>query len=650
MESRKRFLLNRKGQLKQTGNPLTCQLSRMNKSGQVTIFVIIAIVIVIGIVLFFVLKGGIDRGGISQELMPVYGYYDSCIQTELEKALSIAGSQGGRIDIGNYESGSEFAPFSNQLNFLGVPVGYWYYVSGNGVVKENVPDIDEIEKDLENYLLEKIGECDFSVLEEEGFVVDLGDIKEVDVRIDNVQVRVRVESDLIVSKGEESAVRREQEIVINSKFREYYDLAVDIYNKEKKDGFLEDYGVDVLRNYAPVDGTEIQCSPKIWKTREIVDELKNGLEDNIRKIKLDGSYYDLNRKEDRYFVVNLEEKVNENVQFVYSKNWPTKIEIQGDGVEQELIIAEAVGNQEGLGILGFCYVPYHYIYDISFPVLIQVFDNENIFQFPVAVIIDNNVAREIEFNEDYLVFEEEFDLCEFKEQEIEANVFDVNLNRVDGVVSYECFTQRCNLGETENGVLRASVPQCVNGFLNVRAEGFAEKKQIFSSNSETSADIVLDREHEVDVELNLGGLAVSENALITFTKDSKSVTALLPELRSVKLSEGEYEIRVYVYDDSNIVLPGSTKTQCTKVPESGLFGIFGATREECFDISIPETRIENALIGGGTGNDFFLESELIKGKVIIDATALPRPSNLQELQNNFAAFEAGKVNVRFENV
>src|SRR3989344_6498740 len=181
MESRKRFLLNRKGQLKQTGNPLTCQLSRMNKSGQVTIFVIIAIVIVIGIVLFFVLKGGIDRGGISQELMPVYGYYDSCIQTELEKALSIAGSQGGRIDIGNYESGSEFAPFSNQLNFLGIPVGYWYYVSGNGVVKENVPDIDEIEKDLENYLLEKIGECDFSVLEEEGFVVDLGDIKEVDV-------------------------------------------------------------------------------------------------------------------------------------------------------------------------------------------------------------------------------------------------------------------------------------------------------------------------------------------------------------------------------------------------------------------------------------------------------------------------------------
>ena len=620
-----------------------------NKIGQMTIFVIVAIVIVVGIVLFFLFRGGIERGGISQELAPVFDYYSSCIKTELENALSIAGSQGGRVNIAEYIPGSEYAPFSNQLNFLGVPVEYWYYISGNGVIKENVPGIGEIEKDLENYLSERLNECDFSILEEQGFIVENKDVREVNVRIDDNQVRMIVKSDLSVSKEEDSAVRREHEVVVDNKFGEYYNLAIEIYNKEKKDAFLENYGVDVLRNYAPVDGTEIQCSPKIWKTLEVVDELKNGLEANIRKIKLDGSYYDLNRKEDKYFVVNLEKNVEQNVQFVYSKNWPTKLEIQGEGVEQELMIAEAVGNQEGLGVMGFCYVPYHFIYDVSFPVLIQIFDNENIFQFPVAVIIDNNVPRQAEFNENYLLREDDFELCEFRDQNIDVNVFDVNLNRVDGIVSYECFEQRCNLGETENGALKTEVPQCLNGFLNVRAEGFADRKQIFSSNTEIVADIVLDREHEVSVELNLGGLSVSENAIITFTKDEKSVTALLPEIKSVKLSEGEYEIRVYAYDDSNIILPETSKRECTKVLESGLFGIFGATREECFDISIPETRIENALIGGGKGNDFFLESEVSKGKVIVDATALPRPSNLQELQNNFAAFEAGKVSVRFEN-
>ena len=121
-------------------------------------------------------------------------------------------------------------------------------------------------------------------------------------------------------------------------------------------------------------------------------------------------------------------------------------------------------------------MPYHFVYDVSFPALIQIYDEDELFQFPVAIIIDNNVPREAVFSELSLE-EEDFDLCQYPTQAVDVNLFDVNLDRADGDVSYECFNQKCRLGETRNGRIVGSVPACVNGFLHVRAEGFADKKQ-----------------------------------------------------------------------------------------------------------------------------------------------------------------------------
>ena len=41
--------------------------------------------------------------------------------------------------IPEYEAGSEYMPFSSQLDFLGNPIPYWYYVSGNNIQREQVP-------------------------------------------------------------------------------------------------------------------------------------------------------------------------------------------------------------------------------------------------------------------------------------------------------------------------------------------------------------------------------------------------------------------------------------------------------------------------------------------------------------------------------
>ena len=622
-----------------------------NKKGLVTIFVIIGIVIVAAAVGVFIFRGNIRlTEEVPGSLKPVYDYYLGCVENQVFKAVSIAETQGGKIYVEDYYPGSEYAPFSSHLNFLGFPVPYWYYISANGVIKEQVPSMNDIESEVERYLMENIGDCDFDYYREQGYSVNPGEAEKIDIKIGGSRINVVVGSDFAASKNNESFVKREHNLAVQSRLGKYYNTALEIYDKQKTGAFLENYSVDVLRFYAPVDGVEITCSPKIWKTREVVDNLQNGLEANIGALRMSGvSSFDDPKK--KYFEIDY--NADESVRMIYSKNWPTKIEINGDGVDQELMVAEPVGTQQGLGIMGFCYVPYHFVYDLSYPVLIQIYDDENpdeVFQFPVVVIIDKNVPRQAVLPEgiDYLINDEdEFDLCAYNTQDVLISVYDSDYNKInDAFVNYECFDQRCSLGKTLNGRLVGKAPGCVNGYLHVRAENYSEKKQLFSTNKENLAEIFLDKEYGIQVEVLVDGRKISnQNAVVSFVgiNHSDSATAVLPELNNISLSEGKYDVKVYVYSNSSLVIPGITKTQCTQVPSSGIAGLFGGTREKCFNIEIPETNIDYALTGGGNTETYLLKSQLEKGKLILSVQSLAAPRSLDELQSNYITFETRGV-------
>jgi len=616
----------------------------MEKKAQMTIFIIIAIVLAIGIVVYFVVRENIGISNVSPELKPVFDYYKECIKEEADTAVKLAGTQGGYIEVPEYKPGSEYAPFSSELNFLGFPVPYWYYVSGNGLIKEQLPSKGNIILDIEEYISDRLNECDFSSYFAQGFDIARQDAN-VKVFLNKEKMIIEVKSDLIVSKDKLTGRVNKHVVEIDTKLGKFYDIAKKIYEKQRNDAVFETYAVDVLRLYTPVDGVEISCSGKIWRTGEVIDNLKSGLEANIGAIKFKGNYYDLNNKKDEYYVIDIGKDIDESVNLIYSRAMPAKIEINGEGVDNDLMIASPVGIQEGLGILGFCYAPYHFVYDVSFPVVVQIYNNEEIFQFPVVVIIDNNVAREAVFSE--IEQEgEEFDLCEFKTQNLDINIYDVNLNKVDANISYQCFNQRCKLGESADGRFVGGIPSCLNGRLLLKAEGFADKSEELSTNKERSIDIILDKKYNVKLDLKVGGKNLDGTAMISFIrKDGKSTSTLLPDVSKIELSEGEYIVKVYVYGNSSITIPASKKTQCQETPRSGILGFFGGTKEECFDINIPETKIEYALRGGGEGDVYLLDDQLEKGKLEVEVEELPSPKSLEELQYNYASFDKMGVNI-----
>ena len=535
------------------------------------------------------------------------------------------------------EPGSKYMPFSSQLNFLGNPVPYWYYVSGNNVQKEQVPSKNEMENQLENFIEEKINKCVFDEYYEQGFEINQG-VPKASVNIGKDGVDVSLEMEMGFEKEEESVVIKNHEVEVNSKLGMLYDSAIEIYQKEQADLFLENYAVDNLRLYAPVDGIELTCSPLTWNADEVFDELQKAIEANTLALKTEGGDYSLQKEENKYFVTDI--SVENNVRFINSKNWPNSFEVVPS--EGNILISEPVGNQPGLGILGFCYVPYHFVYNIRYPVLVQVQEGEEIFQFPVAVVIQGNKPREsLEVSEVDIGVPE---LCKYKNTLINVNVYDTKLNQVEADVSYDCFGVTCDIGKTELGSLAEDFPQCVNGQIIVEAEGFDEAKHVYSTIETGSVDIILDRLYKLDVKLNKGGTAI-----ISFVSDESSKTIVYPEQMSVELSEGQYEISVYIYQNSSLKLAETTREQCVEVPQSGLGGLVGLTKQECFEVTMPSQIVSNALSGGGKENYYILESELAGSDVIeINVGSLPIPKSIEELQNNYILFEDIDLEVGFK--
>jgi len=617
-----------------------------NRKGQVTVFIIVAILILVGIGLYFSFRSSSQESDVPPSFQPAYTNFLNCLQGDVETGISVLESQGGYIYLPDYEPGSQYAPFGSQLNFLGNPIPYWYYVSGNNVAKDQVPSLNEMEDQLATFVSEKINGCDFSSYYDEGYEVSI-DTEEIVPRvvINNDNVEVIADIGLSLVKGNESILVRDHKIQVKSDLGNLYYSAVRVYEEEQDSLFLEEYAVDTLRLYAPVDGAEVSCAPQIWNANEVFDDLQNGIESNTGALHSDVSV-------DDYFVVSVP-GVNEEVRFLNSQNWPNSFEVTPS--EGSLLISNPVGNQAGLGILGFCYVPYHFVYDVKYPVMVQIYSEGasssgtgEIFQFPLAVVIEDNNPREgLETQASPEVVPE---LCEFKNTPIQISVKDRQGRPVQADVSYECFGNQCYIGETSsNGFIGENFPQCVNGFVTARAEGFKETSYQFSTVDSAGLSIVMDKVYDKMVQLDVDRGNYNGDAIIYFVSDDLTKTVLYPDQKTVQLSEGQYEIQVYIYDNSEIKIGENVATQCLEVPRGGFLGFVGLKEERCFDINVPEQIISQALVGGGTQSYYVLDSELSTSNFIeLNVDSFPKPETIEQLNVNNLLFDESGVDVSFD--
>jgi hypothetical protein len=611
------------------------------KRGQVTIFIILGILIVGTIAVFFALKSSPVEDKIPSDIAPIYIYFLSCLEEETMNGINLLEFNGGYIRMPPFEAGSSYMPFSSQLNFLGNPIPYWYYVSGNNIPKEQVPSIAYMENELAEFVDGKIRNCNFDNYYSAGFEITQG-VPKSNVKIRDGKVLVNLKMPMNITHTNESFLINSHSIEFPSNLKKLYDSAVNLYNKEQTEMFLENYTVDFLRNYAPVDGIELSCSPLVWNIEDVFSTLHHAIESNILALKTKGGDFTLTKKENKYFIIN----TDIDARFITSRNWSYSFEVNPS--KGALLISEPMGNQEGFGILGFCFVNYHFVYDIKYPVLIQVYEEEEFFQFPVAVVLKGNVPRE-PMKGTFFEPVEISKFCEYKNTPVAIHVNDKSGNPVEATVSYGCSTTSCDIGNTSNGSMTELFPQCVNGNLVINSPGFRELSFTYTIMNEEEISLFLERAYEKEVNLKLDSREYSGEAIINFVSDAGTETIFYPLQKKINLSQGQYEIQVYIYKDSSLVIPESNQEECIDVPKSGIGSLLGLTEEKCFGYTLPSQIVSNALSGGGKENYYILEEELENSNAMnINAYSLPKPTSLEQLQTNYILFEEKGLDVLFK--
>ena len=615
---------------------------RMKNRGQVTIFIIIAIILVASIGIYFAFRGGIGKQEIlPASLEPVYNTFLGCVKDDVSVGINLLETQGGYIEVPEFEAGSTYMPFSSQLNFLGNPIPYWYYVSQNNQPKEQVPTKKDMENQLEDYLKEKIKSC--STLKdyfEQGYEISFDDDVKADVSINEDNVDINLKLGMGISKAGETGFVKNHEVVVQSKLGSLYNSALKVYENEQDTFFLENYGIDVLRMYAPVDGVKLQCSPLVWNAEEIFSKLKDAIQDNVLSLRTRDDDFSLIDDTHKYFILNL--KTGNDVSFINSKDWAYTYEVApSEGV---VMSALPTGNQPGMAALGFCYVPYHFVYNLKYPVLVQISSGMEIFQFPFAVVIEGNKPRKpVNASTSQIP---DIDLCNYGKTPMEVDVYDNNLNLINANISFTCFGKNCPIGDSFNKSLM--FPQCANGQVIAKADGYVTTRETASTVETGNIEMIMDKLYPKTINLNLDGSPYNGKAIISFVSEDVSSTIVYPEQKSVKLAQGQYEVQVYIYKDSKITLESSVQEQCVEIPQTGLGGLIGLTKEKCFEVEIPEQTIESSLQGGGKQNYYLANSELEATTTIdINAESLPVPTNAEELQKNFLIFEEKGLDITF---
>lgn len=626
----------------------------MNKRGQTTLFIILGIIIVILITLLVIFREDIFEPGlitVPQQAQDVQTYMVSCMEDVTEEPLTLIGLQGGYITVPDDPiPDMPLNQFSNALEILpdsGFKTTYWFYEAANGVQHNQQPTKEEIEQELANYVTSNLIRCseDFDYYIENGLI--LADDINTEVEILDNSVIFYIDYPLKMETDDFEYTFSEFVIQQDVPLGEMYDLASEIYETENEDFFLEEFTYDIMVIYddIPVSGVEFDCERETWQVEEVKQSLMSRLSDNIPMLAIKNSNTDQN---ENYYLWDALQSfaTDKSVDIRYSKQWPFSMQVEPSilGVMREDSMSSVSGSEATALLNTFmCLDQYNFVYDVKYPVLISLFDEDSgyTFQFAHQVIIDNNQPRVNEVQPEFIESEASF-VCENADMPIKVYAMEVasdgSLVEVpDAEISYKCINSICPIGTTSgnygSAFLFAKFPQCVNGFIIAEKPGLISAKQQVTTTDESTITVVLDKEYELayDIMVQDGEILRSpqgdEVAAIILTHKNKDHIAFASwpkEEETISLIPGTYDLEaLLVSEDVTYKLADIEYEKCVKVPEKGLFGIMGLSHQECVSHNFDGENL-NSIISGGMQTEWAIDRmELINAnKVTFTITAL----------------------------
>ena len=499
------------------------------KKGQITIFIILGILLLLAVALIIALKKEIVTFERTELLPlqrgPVEQLVTSCLEIVTKEALLIMGQQGGFIQLPQ--------PIAADANlhlktspFTAVP--YWAY----GEIKDT-PALQDLKNRLDQHIEQNLAVCDLSSqpFKETYDLLALTPVH-ADTRLVDKKILFNVDWEIQVKNKQGELVTELKKFNAESpvKLKSIHDLAVKIIERELRELKLEDLTQDLIAldsSQVPLFGTEFSCKEKKWRVDEVKQGIKDLLRVNLRQLKVQGTEFvefpeELSYYENHY-VWNLEDPTLDNldlsVQFTFEENYPFTFEVTPRS--GQYLKSNQLGNKNIL-VSALCLQTWKFVYNLDFPVLIEITDETTGYTFKLGTTVHlrNNIADRsgtgITRKTTYFDTFDDEEFCKDSNIPMIVKTYELIENKQTGVydqrdlsgvdISYTCLKYSCDIARTEydyrgrgySGLI-ANFPYCAGGILRGKKEGYKENFARVVTAANREIELVLSPLKEIPV-------------------------------------------------------------------------------------------------------------------------------------------------------
>ncbi len=476
----------------------------MEKKGQVSIYIIIGLVILISFMLLMYFKGvgnGINLDDTIEDVpvsfKPVKNYVEYNLKVSLTQAIKNLGQHAGYVDPYSYSlppnlefptESSALKPFSNSNRIY----PYWYFMDSPNLCEsctfktmapplksieidgaKRANDDNSIEAQIDRYLKRKMENLDFTDFKFENFDVAFLQDLEITTTITNNIVNVKLYMPMLVEKDEESFKLTQFKAELPVEFPRVYELAREITLLEKETKFIEEHVVNLISTYSgvakerlPIMGSDfrLEASPIYWKLDEVKEQIVDEVLSKVSGLRIEGtSNFGTGAIVSDFEDIEVFFTFPDTKPFFFQINNLERGIVGPETITHDLIIAKMIFNY------------YTFSYDVSFPVLVTLrllngLDGEDYtFQFALEGNIRANAPLYEGTNPLNPAMENTM-MCDSGQAlsgkvTIRTQTNDYSpLNGVD--LFYNCADQACYIGKSDTrGILKTNLPVCVGGFV-----------------------------------------------------------------------------------------------------------------------------------------------------------------------------------------
>ncbi|MDO8468038.1 MAG: hypothetical protein Q7S56_03790 [Nanoarchaeota archaeon] len=210
----------------------------MNKKGQVTIFIIFGILVIAGILAFFLLRAKIGPSSSGSIEQNSESFLQTCIQDRVDEGINSIMKQGGYIKPEIY------------INWEGENVSYLCYTANyyRPCINQEPVLISHIKNDLKEYIADDFESCfaDYGkTLEQENYAVQVN-YKGFELELGNGKVIITSDSELIYTRSGETSKFNSFRLIIPSHLYDLATVAQEVTTQEAKYCNFENVGFGLL--------------------------------------------------------------------------------------------------------------------------------------------------------------------------------------------------------------------------------------------------------------------------------------------------------------------------------------------------------------------------------------------------------------------